>query len=84
MQGYTALVEAARHGHTEIVQILLNADADADSKDKYVSTDDGSVCLSGADLVVCGAGQDCAGPCKAVQSHTNRPTTYKVNTAIQL
>ena len=31
----------------------------------------------GADLVVCCAGQDCAGPCKDVRAHTDRPTAYE-------
>ena len=72
---------AVTKNHTEVVQILLDADADVDFKDIYVSAD-GIGCLSGADLVVCGAAQDCAGLCKAIQPHTDRPTTYEVNTAI--
>ena len=57
-------MEAAQRGHTEAVQLLVNEGADVDSK-ANVSTVDGIGCLSGADLVVCGAGHDCAGHCKA-------------------
>ena len=77
-------MQAASNGHIKTVQILVDADADVNFRGNDVSSADGIGCLIGADLVACGAGQDCAGPCKAVQSHTNRPTTYKVNTAIQL
>ena len=73
-------MQAASNGHIKTVQILVDADADVDSEDNQVSAGaDGIGCLSGADLVVCGAGRDCAGPCKAVQAHTDRPTTYEVN-----
>ena len=58
-------MEAASNNHTEIVQILVHAGADVDSKDKMVSECSWySVCLSGADLVVCCAGEDRAGLCK--------------------
>ena len=67
-----------------MVQFLLDADADADSRTNYVSAPDGIGCLSGADLVVCCEGPDRAGPCKGAQAHTDRPTTYKVNSVHEI
>ena len=37
VQGFTAVLLAAIEGHTEVAQILVDADADLDTKDAYVS-----------------------------------------------
>ena len=79
MQRDTALIEAASNGHTEMVQFLLDADADADSRTNDVGAADGIDCLSQMSvgliiLLVCNAGHDCARLGKALRAHTDRPT----------
>ena len=45
LQGRTALMMAVLENHTEVVQILLNAGADVDSKNDDVSVCWGSVLM---------------------------------------
>ena len=66
----TALIWAANNGHTKVVQILVNAGANIESRPNNVSAI-AIGCLNGADLVVvCRAGLRWI----ATETHTDRPT----------